>query len=94
MTHIMGQRSVMISFRLSEEESRRVDKIIDDCIARNPHLKRANVYRELIGVIDTDLLTENDRRYLRGEMRPFTQVSAGRLPNANTSPTRDKKKAG
>jgi hypothetical protein len=67
VSYAMGKRDNMISFRLNDDELVRVDSVIGLVLRRNPHLKKANVYRELIGVIETGMITKDERAYLRGE---------------------------
>lgn len=55
----------MISFRLTDEELVRVDRVVASAIKRNPHLKKANIMREMIGVIDTGIITKEEREYLK-----------------------------
>ena len=61
----MSKRDNMISFRLTDEELVRVDRVVSVVIKRNPHLRKANVMREMLGVIDTGIITSEERAYLK-----------------------------
>lgn len=67
VSYIMSKRDNMISFRVSDDELIRLETVTANALKRNPHLKKAFVYRELFGVIDTGMITAQERAYLKGE---------------------------
>jgi hypothetical protein len=75
----MDKRENMISFRLNDEEFARVDLVIKRVLSRNRYIKKADVYRELFGLVDTGAISIEEKDYLKGERL--------NLPGSNESPT-------
>lgn len=54
----------MLSVRASEEEVARVKKFAAELIKKNRYLKEADILRELIGLEDTGIITQEMRKRL------------------------------
>jgi hypothetical protein len=80
------KRSKMISVRASEEEIRRVKDLAAALIEKNPHLKEANILRELLGLVDSGLITREMRWKLsQPALEPSPLPGAARTPVAPSS---------
>ncbi|MGH9827271.1 MAG: hypothetical protein ACREDR_28920 [Blastocatellia bacterium] len=58
------KRDQMISIRLTASESARLDAVIELVLKRGAYIKKADVLREILGVVDTGLITTSDRHLL------------------------------
>jgi predicted transcriptional regulator len=61
------KRLRMLSVRASDEEKARVKRLAAAIIKANPYVTEADVLRELIGLVDTGLITDEMRRGLQSD---------------------------
>lgn len=72
-----GKRIKMISVRASEEEIARVKALAAEVIKIYPYVKEADVLRELLGLIDTGIITKEMRAKLcSAPLEPTTEKIA------------------
>lgn len=64
----------MLSVRASEEEIGRVKKLAAELMRKHRYLKESDVIRELIGLEDTGLITNEMRKKLLGKPVDDTDV--------------------
>jgi len=67
MTVPKSKRLKMLSVRASDEEVARVKRLAAAIIKSNPYMKEADVLRELIGLENTGLITNEMRRSLQSD---------------------------
>lgn len=65
-----AEKIVMISFRISEEQDKRLKEIVRLVKKEQPYMKVADIYRELLGVEDTGVITSEHRKLLKGDGTP------------------------
>jgi predicted transcriptional regulator len=71
MTVPESKRLKMLSVRASDEEKTRVKKLAEAIIKQNPYVTEADVLRELIGLVNTGLITDEMRRSLQSDEGVF-----------------------
>lgn len=59
------KRSAVVSIRFKPFEAARFWEVVDAVKARNPYVDRADVVRELMGLVPARALTEAEIRYFR-----------------------------
>lgn len=74
MTVPESKRLKMLSVRASDEEKARVKKLAEAIIKQNPYVTEADVLRELIGLVNTGLVTDEMRRSLQEDQEPFELI--------------------
>lgn len=63
----IGKRDRMVSLRLTEEEFERIEGLIQKIQARQRYVKKADILRELLGVVDTGLISVEERQAIARE---------------------------
>lgn len=58
------KRLKMVSFRASDDEIARIKALTADIQKRHPYVKEADVLRELVGLVDTGIITAGLRKRL------------------------------
>src|SRR5262245_1258752 len=60
-----AKRTIMVSVRLTEAELARVERVVQDVQARQPYAKKSDILREILGVVDTGMITDRERKHLK-----------------------------
>jgi hypothetical protein len=74
MMKTKAKRTRMLSFRANEEEIARIKEFAKGLIEKYPYMKEADVLRELVGLVDTGVITPEMRRGLREGVASDDQI--------------------
>lgn len=75
MTAGQPKRDKMVSVRLNDEELERLESVVNTVLGRERYAKKADVLRELLGVMDTGMVLLTDRERLStGGLSPSVVV--------------------
>jgi hypothetical protein len=66
MTSNPEKRDKMVSIRLTETELATLESVIELALQRGHYIRKSDVLREILGVVDTGLINESNRAILRG----------------------------
>lgn len=71
----MMKRLKMVSFRASDDEIARIKLLTAELQKKHPYVKEADVLRELVGLIDTGIITIDMRKKLSSTLNPKAEFT-------------------